>query len=166
MDEIQRNNVTRSNTIPQNGASPQNENADGRYCAICGESVNDVVIERFGEPLCSEVHAEEFVAKVRAAKIEAATAALDEKAPAAVGICSVGRTSPGWKGYLGKTLCWGVPLLALGFLLAGGGTVLGAAGGLLPIAAALACPLGMYFMMRSMAKTGQHENSKDKGENT
>ncbi|HLC40200.1 MAG TPA: DUF2933 domain-containing protein [Methylomirabilota bacterium] len=161
MDEIQKKNVPRSKVIPQNG-NPGNEENEGRYCAICGASVDGVVIERFGEPLCSETHVEEFVAKVRAAKVEAATVAVDTKAPATAGICSVGAASRGWKSYLGKALCWGVPLLALGFLLAGGGTVLGAAGGLLPVAVALACPLGMYFMMRAMMKTG-HENPKDKG---
>jgi hypothetical protein len=162
MDEIQKKNVPGSKTIPQNGAGPRNEDPERRYCAICGRSVDGEAIERFGEPRCSETHAEEFVAKVRAAKVEAATVAVEARAPAAAGICSVGAGSRGWKSYLGKALCWGVPLLALGFLLAGAGTVLGAAGGLLPVAVALACPLGMYFMMRAMMKAG-HEDPKDKG---
>jgi hypothetical protein len=51
------------------------------------------------------------------------------------------------------------------FVLAGGtGAVFGAAGAVLPFAAAPACPLGMYFMMRAMSKTGDHGHSKDKTE--
>jgi hypothetical protein len=33
----------------------------------------------------------------------------------------------------------------------------------LPFLAALACPLGMYFMMRSMSKTDQSGNPDGKG---
>jgi len=57
-----------------------------------------------------------------------------------------------------------VPILVLVFLAGGGGALLGAAGALLPFLVALACPIGMYFMMRGMMKTGQQENPKDKGE--
>jgi len=55
-------------------------------------------------------------------------------------------------------------LLALVFLLGGGSAVLGAASGLLPLLALLACPLGMYFMMRSMSKMGNKGNPGDKDE--
>lgn len=70
----------------------------------------------------------------------------------------------GWMRYLKMGACCGVPLLALVFLAGGGGVVLGTAGALLPYLAALACPLGMYFLMRSMTKMGQKENLQDKGE--
>jgi len=39
--------------------------------------------------------------------------------------------------------------------------LLGAAGALLPVLAVLACPLGMYFMMRGMSK-GHQQQPKDK----
>ena len=41
--------------------------------------------------------------------------------------------------------------------------MLGAASGLLPVLAVLACPLGMYLMMRSMAKMGGPDD-RHKGE--
>lgn len=66
------------------------------------------------------------------------------------------------KRLLGLGACCAAPLLAGAVLAGGGGALLGAAGAALPFLAALACPLGMYFMMRSMSKTGQ-ENSDDKG---
>lgn len=66
------------------------------------------------------------------------------------------------KRLLGLGACCAAPLLAGAVLAGGGGALLGAAGAALPFLAALACPLGMYFMMRSMSKMGQ-ENSDDKG---
>ena len=41
----------------------------GRYCAHCGHAVgaDAPTIQRFGERFCSEAHAEEFTAGVRAA---------------------------------------------------------------------------------------------------
>ena len=66
------------------------------------------------------------------------------------------------KRLLGLGACCAAPLLAGAVFAGGGGALLGAAGAVLPFLAALACPLGMYFMMRSMSKMGQ-ENSDDKG---
>jgi hypothetical protein len=67
-----------------------------------------------------------------------------------------------WKVLLGKVLCWSAPLVIVVVLLVGGTRVLtGAPGAALPFLAALACPLGMYFMMRSMSKMGDHSDSKD-----
>lgn len=45
-----------------------------RHCAYCGHPLaHDLLApERFGEPFCSESHAEEFVTGVRAARIKAA----------------------------------------------------------------------------------------------
>jgi hypothetical protein len=69
-----------------------------------------------------------------------------------------------WKAVLGKALCWGAPLVVIALVLAGGtGALVGWAGAALPFLAALACPLGMYFMMRGMAKM-DHGNAKDKPE--
>lgn len=39
-----------------------------RYCPICGKAVADNTWDRFGEWCCSEGHAEEYVAEVRAQK--------------------------------------------------------------------------------------------------
>lgn len=66
----------------------------------------------------------------------------------------------GWKHYLKMGACCGAPLLVLVILTGGGGAVLGAAGTRLPFLALLACPLGMYFMMRSISKMGQQANPK------
>ena len=43
------------------------------YCSICGRDVKDLSIRRFGEYLCSEEHAEEYVKEVRAKKLGNAT---------------------------------------------------------------------------------------------
>lgn len=61
----------------------------------------------------------------------------------------------GVKGLLGMAACCGAPIAA-GLLLASFGGYLGsvgtAAGAALPYLALLACPLGMYFMMRFMMR--------------
>ena len=44
-----------------------------KYCPICGGDVKDLSIKRFGEYLCSEEHAEEYVKEVRAQKLGKAT---------------------------------------------------------------------------------------------
>ena len=46
-----------------------------KYCPICGKEVKDLSIKRFGEYLCSEEHAEEYVKEVRAQKQRATTLA-------------------------------------------------------------------------------------------
>ncbi|MGH7410613.1 MAG: DUF2933 domain-containing protein [Candidatus Methylomirabilis sp.] len=61
--------------------------------------------------------------------------------------------------------CCAAPILALAILvplLRGGTTGLGAlAGNLLYFAALLACPVGMYFMMRGMTKQGHGDHSRE-----
>ncbi len=55
------------------------------------------------------------------------------------------------KGPLGMAICCGAPLLLL-FAISFLGLSLGAiASGALSVAALLACPVGMYFMMRNMS---------------
>jgi hypothetical protein len=149
--------------IPAEVAAPQNGKAEARYCAVCGEEASSgLAIEYFGELFCSDGHAEEFVKEVRAARVQAATLQASEtevqqpESPA----CAPKR--PGWKRYLKLGACCGAPLLAVVFLAGGGGVVLGGAGAVVPYLVALACPLGMYFMMRSMSKMGQKENPEDK----
>ena len=60
----------------------------------------------------------------------------------------------GWlKGPLGMAICCGAPLLlllAIPFLGSIFGSLAAVASGLLTLAAVLACPVGMYLMMRMM----------------
>ncbi len=151
-------------TTPQDGAGASEAEPAPRYCALCGQeaTTNGSAIERFSEAFCSDGHAEEFVTAVRATRVQAAAAT-----PAATEIEQHGGAvektpQQRWKGLLKMGVCCGLPILALVVLAGGGGAVLGAAGAFLPALAMLACPLGMYFMMRSMSKTGDKGDSKDK----
>jgi hypothetical protein len=125
-----------------------------RYCAYCGHPIADDVSapERFGEAFCSERHAEEFAAGVRAARTEAAARRDDIQAPAAGMACAMPPLGQrGWRNYLKPAACWGAPvllLLAIPLLWSGGWATAG--GSLLSVLALVACPLGMYFMMRGM----------------
>lgn len=57
----------------------------------------------------------------------------------------------GWlKGTLGMAICCGVPLLLVAAIAFFGLSLGAIASGALTLAAVLACPLGMYFMMRMM----------------
>lgn len=122
-----------------------------RYCAFCGLSINaeEPAIERFGEPLCSEDHAAEFVRGVRAARAQAAVSAAETDAQG-------GGAHPRstWGDKLKKSLCWGAPVLLLAAipLVRSGDWLAQAGGSLLSVLALLACPLGMFFMMRAMGK--------------
>jgi hypothetical protein len=153
-------------TSPPNGTGAPASKPSARYCALCGRPAGpgESAIDRFGDAFCSEAHAEEFVQTVRAARVKAAVQA--ETAVEGPGGPTAGAVSQrDWKAVFGKALCWGAPLLAVAFVLAGGtGALVGWAGAALPFLAALACPLGMYFMMRGMSKMGDHGDSKDKPE--
>ena len=141
-------------TTRPNDAGAADTKLEAHYCGLCGQPVGASAagVERFGETFCSEAHAQEFLDAVRSARVQAAAGlpttihgpnAADPPLPRS------------WKASIGKVLCWGAPLLVIALVLAGGtGAVTGAAGAVLPFLAALACPLGMYFMMRSMSKTG------------
>ena len=56
------------------------------------------------------------------------------------------------KGMLMMALCCGAPLLLILAIPLFGFSLAGVAGTVLPYIALLACPLGMYFMMRMMNK--------------
>ncbi len=142
-------NRTPEATAPRDGTGADSTPGE-RYCAVCGQDATTGArrIERFGQLFCSEGHAEEFAGAVRVARIQAAAAAP---------------TPRNWRSYLGKAICWGVPLLVVVFLLGGGGALLGAASAVLPVLAFLACPLGMYLMMRSMSKVGHGDDRGDGG---
>jgi hypothetical protein len=139
-----------------------------RHCPICGVEVSSAADTRFGEAFCSVTHAGEFVEKIREAKIRAAVApavrSAEPEARHPETSMAAAPAEPTWKRYAKMGACVGAPLLALAFLAGGGGAVLGAAGALVPILAFLACPLAMYFMMRSMSKMGDKERRPEKGE--
>lgn len=132
-----------------------------RYCAYCGHEVIPLMPapERFGEVFCSEGHAKEFASGVRAARAQAAASAnaVTVTKPEGDGQ-SVPAAKPGqWKTAFKMAACCGIPMLALVVLAGGGGALLGAAGAVLPLLLILACPLGMFFMMRAMMKGGQSD---------
>jgi len=134
------------------------------HCAYCGHPISPEgdAPERCGERFCSDAHAEEFVAGVRAARMEKAVGAQDravtETAGGSCALMASGERS--WRDSLKRAVCWGAPLLVLvaiplfwtGGWAAGGGS-------LLTGLALLACPLGMYFMMRSMMSPHQDGGS-------
>ncbi|HXK34456.1 MAG TPA: DUF2933 domain-containing protein [Dehalococcoidia bacterium] len=148
--------------VSGNGTAPSPRKP--RYCAHCGHEITapPPTAERFGEPFCSEGHAEEFASGVRAARVRAAAAgeaATTMPAPEAGGQPAPAAPSGQWKMALKMAACCGLPILALVVLAGGGGALLGAAGAALPLLAALACPLAMFFMMRGMMK-GQHGDKR------
>ena len=117
-------------------------------CGYCGRRLTDdsAAIERFGERFCSGSHADEFAAGVRAHRIEAAAA----RDGGACAFAASGR--PTWRQYMKRGICWAGPLLlllAIPLFWTGGATT-AAGGSLLSVLALVACPIGMYFMMRAM----------------
>ena len=139
-----------------------------RHCAYCGRQIVDAPEspERFGERFCSESHADEFVAGVRAARVQEAArreAAAGRPGTGDVRHCAVPSTGqPAWAGYMKRAACWGAPvllLLAIPLVWSGGWAAAG--GSLLSIAALLACPLGMYFMMRGMRHMPQQHGAAE-----
>ena len=143
----------------------QDGNANGRsapasaYCAFCGIEVDsgEAAARSFGERFCTQAHAEAFAGEVRATR--AAVAAEGPTGGAPGDARQTPRRGDGrWS--LGRLLklgaCCGLPILAVVLLAGGGGSLLGAGAVALPYLALLACPLGMFFMMRGM----QHHGSK------
>ncbi len=138
-----------------------------RYCGHCGREVaaHAPAIERFGEPFCSDEHAEAFVTGVRTARAQ--VAATREAAPATTGTADQTMATPArwnWKSLAKMAACCGLPVLALVVLAGGGGALLGAAGAALPLLAALACPLAMFFLMRGMMRPTPRDERKEPGE--
>ncbi len=137
------------------------------YCAYCGTDLVDAAPagRRFGEPFCSEAHADAFVSEARAARVEGAALATESSGgEARAERAGDGPQEPATRVWsLGRLLklavCCGAPLLALVFLAGGGGALLGAGVAVLPYLALLACPLAMFFMVRRMAGHGKSEES-------
>ncbi len=101
--------------------------------------------------------------KVQAGRVQAAARALQsddtEQQPNTLGAAALKPRD--WKHYIKMGACIAVPVLALVLVGGGGGAVLGWAGAVLPVLAIVACPLVMYFLMRSMTKMGHpgdHQN--------
>ena len=135
------------------------------FCAYCGHPVpeNQPRIERFGQPFCSEGHAEDFTAGVRNAGMAEAAA----KPPAAA-TCTMPPTGQGtWTDYFKRGACWGAPLLLLFALplLWSGNNIAAAGGSLLSLAALLACPLGMFFVMRAMTNMNRSQQAPSDDDN-
>ena len=143
---------------------------EATYCAFCGEDLDPtaIAVRRFGEPFCGEAHAAAFVKEARAVRAEAVALAegrreVDDRVPQD----AAGPTKPvskGWdlKRVLKMGACCAAPILVLVFLAGGGGALLGAGTAILPVLAVLACPLGMFFMMRAMAGHGKSESDGGK----
>lgn len=152
-----------------NGSDPSPP--EGVYCAFCGieRQAPGAMASRFGEPFCSEAHGEAFAAEVRAARVGAAASVEqgDARGPADPQGTEPGRAGAGGSS-LGRVaklaVCCGLPLLAVAFLAGGGGVLLGAGAVVLPYLALLACPLGMFFMMRAMQ--GRTKNNDERERST
>jgi hypothetical protein len=135
------------------------------FCPICGKDAADPSLKRFGEYFCSEDHVGQYAREVLSKQATertaiTAVAGVESTAPQAAGTPE-GTQAPQKKGgkssFLKMAACCGGMLLllpALGLVSAGG--LAAVAGSALSVAAALACPIGMYFMMRGMMKPKQH----------
>jgi hypothetical protein len=158
--ESKRKSRTGEIRAEPSGANGQPEWAAATYCAFCGEDLGGAhaATRRFGEPFCDEGHAEAFVSEVRAARAEATAQRSGGHALAAAGDADPtpqrGQSQWSLKRWLKLGACCGLPILALVVLAGGGGALLGGAAALLPTLALLACPLGMFFMMRAMRHDG------------
>jgi len=136
------------------------------HCAYCGRLIATEADapERFGERFCSTAHAEDFVAGVRGARMAKAAHAEDRAAIEVGKACALTTSSqPRWRDSVKRGICWAAPLLALiaiPLVWTGGWATTG--GSLLTLLALLACPLGMYFMMRGMMT--MHQDGESPGE--
>jgi hypothetical protein len=136
----------------ENIAVPAKVEGTGHSCPVCGRDAADPPLFRFGEHFCSEAHVREFAAEVRAGGAATAEAAREvTPAAATAGAPKKGGT---WS-LLKMGACCGSALLLLALIplvAATGGTFAAVGSSVLSIAALLACPLGMYFMMRGMRR--------------
>lgn len=142
----------KTQTAEGGSGAPAKVEATEHYCPVCGRDAAGLVLHRFGEYFCSEAHVAEFAAEVRVqGAVGAEIARRVTPAPATPGAQK--KDGP-WSLLKMGACCGGaLVLLALVPLVAGGGGALAGVGSsLLTLAALLACPLGMYFMMRGMQR--------------
>ncbi|MBI4536327.1 MAG: hypothetical protein HY712_00040 [candidate division NC10 bacterium] len=135
------------------------------YCPICGRDATDPSLKRFGEFFCSEAHVAAYAREIRLkqateAAALATVAGAATTTPPATGTPDVAQTPQkqgGISGFLKMAACCGGMLLllpALGLVSVGG--LAAVAGSALSVVAVLACPIGMYLMMRMMMKQEKH----------
>ena len=143
-------------TVAPGASNSEPAAGEDSYRAYCGGDLDGAggLPMRLGERFCSDGHADAFAQEARAARIESA-AIVDRPDAASAG----SQASGGWnfKRALKMGVCCGLPLLALVFLAGAGGALLGAGAAVLPLLAVLACPLGMFFMMRAMRGHGKDD---------
>jgi hypothetical protein len=148
MDEKER----KTQAAEGNGGVPAKVEAAEHYCPVCGRDAADPALHRFGEYFCSEAHVAKFAAEAR--RREAAPSEPARRVTSAPATPSAQKKGGTWNLLkMGACCGGGLLLLALIPLVAGGGGALAGVGfSLLTLAALLACPLGMYFMMRGMQR--------------
>jgi hypothetical protein len=130
---------------------------------MCGRA-GDPGLRRFGHLFCSEAHVAQFAEERRAKPALAETSPTPssaqgdgktDKAMACEMRAKGGLRKMGWCFAGGMGLLLAIPLIAWGGAAA-------TAGSLVSVLALLACPIGMYLMMRAMMKGqhGRHPNNK------
>ncbi|HVQ77129.1 MAG TPA: DUF2933 domain-containing protein [Candidatus Binatia bacterium] len=155
------NSLDRDGTSREVAGAPAGDRRGARaaYCAYCGLGVDQVSPTRFGEPFCGEEHAEAFAAEVRSARARSLALVDDGGTPDGGEMtASENRPDRGWNLRRVLTLgaCCAIPILAAAILLGGGAALLGVGAAVLPYLALLACPIGMFFMMRAMQGRRDH----------
>ena len=146
-----------------NSGAPAKVEAAEHYCPICGRDAADPALFRFGEYFCSEAHVAEFSGEVRGRG--GATAEAAQRVTRAAATPSAPKKGGTWSLLkMGACCGGGLVLLALIPLVAGSGGAFAAVGSsVLTLAALLACPLGMYFMMRGMKRMDHREKEPGAG---
>lgn len=162
---IRESDAVQIQTTSLSSATAGGKAAPESFCPICGRDASDPSLKRFGEIFCSEAHVTEYARGIRS-KRATETAAIATGAGADTTTLQTTGTSDvpqaprkkrGIGGFLKMAACCGGMLLlvpALGLVSAGG--LAAVAGSALSVAAVLACPLGMYFMMRMMMRHEKH----------
>jgi hypothetical protein len=142
----------KAQAVDGNPVVPAKVEASEHYCPVCGRDAADPALFRFGEYFCSEKHVAEFAGEVRARGGPPVAAARG--ASPATATPSTQKKGGRWSLLkMGACCGGGLLLLALIPLVAGTGGAFAAVGSsVLTLAALLACPLGMYFMMRGMRR--------------
>ncbi len=133
------------------------------YCPICGREAADPALKRFGEFFCSEEHVAEYAQEIRERAIQAALATTEGQAMQPDGAEPTATKKGGLSRLLKLGACCAAPILALAILvplLSGASGLFAIGGNLLVLAAFLACPLSMYFLMRSMQRMSQGERGE------
>jgi hypothetical protein len=108
-------------------------------------------LSRGGEPVGPDEGGASWV-EAGASKVPASEAPARAETSADGASRDSGGGTSGWPRWKKLAVCAGAPAVALVAvpLLVDGGALTAALGSVLGVAAALACPLGMYFMMRRM----------------